>query len=192
MPAKRTKPKESSDSIASRLQSERISERFTQEELASETGTGRAAYSNYELGRVRLPFGVAWAICHRLDLNPRWLLTGTEPKRPFVSADELRILEARLNEVASMDFESGYREVLDGPLERWFASHGNEEIVKRMLKGGPQAVARRASYEELELSFLDRVAAFRAAKPEHKLAHLEVIKAFFDELRTRLQNKYRY
>lgn len=175
------------------MRGERLAERFTQAELASELGLTREGIGNYEYGLAKLPFVVGWAFCQRLDLNPRWLATGEEPQRPFIPAAELGLDEAMLRKASgrTVDFLQGYAVHIAPAMDKWLSANPPERIVLRLIQGGPAAAARRASLEELEMQLLEYVALLKSAEAKKKLAFVPVVEAFLTELRSRLENRSR-
>ena len=179
--------------LAERFRAERLAERFSQAELAAELGLTREGIGNYEYGLAKIPFSVGWAFCQRLDLNPRWLATGKEPQRPFISATELEINEATLEKASarSVDFLRGYASYLRPAIEKWLKTNTPQQIVLRLIQGGPAAAARRASFDELEIQLLEYFALLKTADVKKKLAFVPLVEAFLFELRSRLENRSR-
>ena len=183
-----------SAAVAVRAREERILQRFSQAELAEELGLFRAALSNYELGRVNMPFGVGLRICRGLDLNPRWLATGAEPKRPFITFEKLHVPEARIWEsaVASRcDFHTGYEKFLKAPIEEWLAKTPMSAIILEQIKGGPASIAPRLSELEL-IKYAERFCESAGSQEKHRLrrSDLETAMVFLRELRKRAEAKY--
>jgi len=178
--------------VSERFRSERMIERFSQAELAKEIGVTRSTIANFEYGAARVTFAAGFAFCRRLDLNPRWLATGEEPKRPFVEPAELGIEESalRVQMLRGVDFLQGYSAVLAKPLAAWLKKMPMDQIILRQIEAGPAAVARRLSSEQLEAQMLETVVALRHDRDDMKLSRVQVAEALLQELRVRLEAKY--
>lgn len=189
MPQKPLRFSEADHAVADRFRVERLAERFGQSELAEAIGVTRAAVANFEYGKAKVTFAAGFEFCRRLDLNPRWLATGAEPRRPFVAPDELglapNVVQGQMRR--GVDFLAGYEAVLAKPLEAWAKKNTAEDVVMRLLKGGPKDVARRLSNAELEKQLMQAVSALVAAKPPAKHFQLEVAQIMLAEMKERLE-----
>jgi transcriptional regulator with XRE-family HTH domain len=191
-PAQASKKEELHRLVAERFRSERIIERYGQAELARELGVNRSAISNYEYLAAPVSFAAGLEFCRRLDLNPRWLATGEEPKRPFVDPAELGI-EARALRVHMRrggDFLTGYEAALAKPIAEWVKRAPIVQLVRREVETGPEAHSRRLSIEQLEAQAAEAIAALQKEPDDLKLARLDVALAMLQELRSRLAPKY--
>ncbi|MCW5547860.1 MAG: helix-turn-helix transcriptional regulator [Opitutaceae bacterium] len=177
--------------LAERFRAERLIGRFGQAELANEIGVTRAAVSNIEYGLAKLSFSAGYAFCRRLDVNPRWLATGKEPKRPFVELSELGVDQASVDQCMrrGVDFLQGYGSVLEKPLAAWVKKTPQSAIIMRYLEAGPDGVARRLSNEELESKFVETVMALKSEREDMKIALLRNADAFLSELKNRYLTK---
>jgi transcriptional regulator with XRE-family HTH domain len=175
--------------IAERIREERDAERFSQYELAAELGLTRAALASFELARNPLPFSSGWEFCRRLDICPRWLATGQEPRRPCPPPEELGIDPADLKRQMrrGVRFSDGYAALLSEPLEEWVRQNPTEKLIERQLTSGPGAVARRLSRQELVTQLRSVIPAMAQEKNEHqRRAYAEVANAMLLEIAQRL------
>ncbi len=174
--------------VAERFRAERVIERFGQDELAREIGVTRPTISNFEYGVSRVSFAAGYAFCRRLDLNSRWLATGEEPRRPFIEARELGIpeRELRLRMRPGVDFLTGYGELLQAPIDAWLKKTPLEEIIRRQMAGGPEALARRLSNHDLERRLVETAVGLKNEQHDDmKFAHVKNAEALLLELKAR-------
>jgi transcriptional regulator with XRE-family HTH domain len=164
-------------------------QRFGQAELADDIGISRASFSNFEYGAARVTFAAGFAFCRRLDLSPRWLASGEEPKRPFVELAELGLSEDAVKAHCrrGVDYLTGYNAVLSAPLDAWIEKLSDEALIRRQIEGGPEALARRMSMDQLEALAAENVVALKNEDlPWLKLARIETAEVMLRELRIRL------
>ena len=188
MPARRPKKARSStDTLADRLHAQRIAARFSQEELANEIGSNRAAFANYEIGRVRLPLSIGLAFCRRLNICPRWMISEEDPRSPFVEADELGIDEREIRRAIERGatFEEGYSQIFAEPLNRWIKKNPVRSLALRQLAGGPEQTARTLSLKELKSSIVEVAVQIHENPEDEDKARARVLKALVDELKRR-------
>lgn len=175
--------------VAERLKAERLAARYTQVEFASEIGISRAALANYEYGLSKLSFSVGLLVCERLGLSVRWLAEGKDPKRPYVSPQDLGINSKQLAVVTQqrVDFIAGYSAVLRERLERWLDANpvgiSNPHLVRRQH----QHFARISSLEELQQHLVELIGMLKVAPKPEKQGFVPAIGAYLDELDHRLQ-----
>lgn len=175
------------------MRDERESERFSQQELAEQLGVTRSALSNFEQGRAPLSFTVGYAFCRRLDISPRWLATGEEPKRPFPLESELGIgaAEIQRNCRRGVDFLSGYERVLRRATEAWTKENPVEKIVMRMMRGGVEPTVRRWSNAELVEQLRERIKGLRGSDSVERKVHADIADAMVGEVGARLSIRRR-
>jgi len=175
--------------VARRFRDERELERFSQHELACEIGITRAALASFELGHNPLAFRAGFEFCRHLDIHPRWLAIGEEPKRPFIPMAELGIAHSELRKQMrrGVDFLSGYRELLERPAEAWVKRHTMADIIERTMRAGPEGAIRRMSGAELCSQLQCVIAAVRsnAISDSQRGAQLEFADLLAGELTAR-------
>jgi transcriptional regulator with XRE-family HTH domain len=174
--------------IAKRLRAEREAGRFSQYELADELGVTRSTLSNFEQFQAPLSFAVGLEFCRRLNLSPRWLATGEEPKRPFASIDELEIApdELRKRMRRGVDFLSGYDDLLRRPLDAWVRQNPPDKLVARMMRGGVEPLARQWSNSELVAQLASQLKILRTADSVLRKPHADVAETILAEIGARL------
>ena len=186
---KRSKLSAEQQAVALRIREERKLGKFSQAELAFESGIGRASLTHYEYAITAMPFGAGVKFCRRLDLNPIWLATGEEPKRPYIPLTDLG-LDPKIEDLYEGTFLDGYRELLAKPLRKWWSRlntakgfksfvherANNDNVFARMSKLALERFIRAGSAEMRESTDLYK-----------KLARLENILIAGMELRRRLQ-----
>lgn len=174
--------------IAARFREERELERWSQYQLAEELGVTRAKLSNFELCQSPVSFAVGFEFCRRLDLSPRWLATGKEPKRPFPPLAELEVPLSELQRQMKhgVDFLSGYERFLRIPMERWTAANPPEKLVERSIGGGLEPLLRRWSSAEIIAQLSERIAALRAGDDKLRQAHADMADTLLNEISARL------
>jgi len=170
------------------MRAERETERFSQYELADELGVTRATLSNFELCQAPVSFAVGFEFCRRLDVSPRWLATGEEPKRPFPPLAELKLTAAGVHKHArrGVDFLTGYNSVLKDPIEAWVKANPTEKIVMRVLQGGTGSIAPRFSSAELVSQLQGHIAGLRSVDERLRSAHADIAEALLAEIGARL------
>lgn len=175
--------------VAERLRAEREVERFSQYELAAEIGVTRAALSSFELCENPLPFRVGFEFCRRLEVLPRWLATGEEPKRPFIPLAELNLTQEDLRRYwrRGIDFLTGYEAVLRRPIEVWLKRNPTDKIVMRMLRDGPESSIRRMSTLEIVFQLEENLKRLKKSDAVLLPAYLQVEESLLTELRTRIE-----
>lgn len=184
---KRSKLPPEQKAIAMRLREERKLEKFSQPELASDSGIGRASLSNYEYGLAALPFGAGIKLCRRLDLNQRWLATGKGEHRPYVPLPDLD-LDANVETLYSGTFLDGFRDLIATPMRKWDKEHPPEVLISALLRGSPFKQYARMSMIELERRIREYSAKLREEdRARMKLAVLSHIEAAATELKRRLE-----
>lgn len=174
--------------MADRMRAERETERFSQYELAEQLGVTRSVLSNFEQHQAPLSFAVGFEFCRRLDLSPRWLATGEEPKRPFVAIDELGISATELRQYSrrGVDFLNAYERLLRRPLEVWLKQNPPEKLVARMMRGGLEPLIKRWSNRELITQLQGRVADLRSADAAMRKANADAAEILIGEIGARL------
>ena len=184
---KRSKLPAEQQQIALRIREERKLEKFSQAELAFESGIGRASLTHYEYAITALPFSAGIKLCRRLDVNPIWLATGKDPRRPYVPLSDLG-LESRIEDLHGGTFLDGYRELLAAPLRKWRANHGDGALIMAQLYTGTDRVFARMSKLSLEKFIREWSAKLREEEcPRMKLAVLGNILSAGNELKRRLE-----
>lgn len=170
------------------MRAERETERFSQYELADELGVTRATLSNFELCQAPVSFAVGFEFCRRLDVSPRWLATGEEPKRPFPPLAELKLTAISIQKHTrrGVDFLNGYDSVLKEPIEAWVKANPTEKIVMRMLHGGTGSIAPRFSSAELVSQLQGHIAVLRSVDERLRSAHADIAEALLAEIGARL------
>ncbi len=80
------KPKISDEeaAICERMRSRRIALGIPQKELAKRMGVSLDTLRSYEYARAPVRYGFADHFCDEMDVNQRWLYSGSLPKRPYV------------------------------------------------------------------------------------------------------------
>ncbi|MCG3146881.1 MAG: hypothetical protein PCFJNLEI_00316 [Verrucomicrobiae bacterium] len=182
--------------VAERLRSVRLEERFGQQELADRIGVKRTALADYESGRSRIPFTIGLHICRVLDLNPRWLATGAEPKRPHVTLTEVNVNEqALLHSVVArrLDFARCYDLFLKAPFERWFADNPLEKIILTEVTKSRGAVDLAPRLSEIDLvqnALAFTKSASEEERPKMRKCYLDIVTVFLNELRARAEARH--
>lgn len=70
------------ETIGERLKRERRANKLSQSELAASAGITKQGVSNIESGQTKNPeFATLEPMCRKLGISPKWLLTGTGPKK---------------------------------------------------------------------------------------------------------------
>ncbi len=172
--------------VARRLRAVRLEEDFSVAELARETGITYASLNGYEHGRAPLTFAAGMKICRRLDINERWLATGEEPRRPYVSLEALGV--PTLGERNKEPFTSVFQKFLQTKLVRWHKVHPPAKLVGDIFLGGPPAALRRMSRARLEAHVGEWATTLRSATNDHmKSAIVANIELALLELKQRIK-----
>lgn len=189
--ASRNVPSDSLAEVAARFKRQRRIERFTQAEIAEEIGVTRSLIAHFEMGLSRLSFAAGYAFCRRANINPRWLATGAEPQRPFVTLTELQVSQADVDaqSVRGVDYLTGYQAVLASPLERWAQAVTVDELIGRQIEEGPAGYARRCSNAQLKAAIEQFVGELWSSHFTTKASALINLHAMLDELGERLKDE---
>ena len=73
--------------ICRRVRKFRLGKKLSRVALAEELGVGISRLSNYESGRVPLPYRFAATLCSAFDINQEWLADGVGPMHGWVMLD---------------------------------------------------------------------------------------------------------
>ena len=174
--------------IAARFREAREQARFSQYDLAPQLGVARGVLSNVELFQNALPFRVGFEFCRRLNLAPRWLALGLEPRRPFIPIEELGVTLDRVREHSTrgMDFLEGYRELLEAPTNTWLDKHSPEEIALRSLTVDPTAAVRTMSVTELSSRLQSAIDGLARGTSAQRATHAKLAEILSAEMGARL------
>jgi transcriptional regulator with XRE-family HTH domain len=180
-------------SVAARFKRQRQIERFTQAEIADDIGVNRSLIAHFEMGISRLSFAAGYAFCRRANINPRWLATGAEPQRPFISPLELGLEDddVEAQAVRGVDYLTGYDAVLAAPLDQWAKAVTVDDLIGRQLEDGPAGYARRCSDAQLQSEVERWAGELRSDNVVAKAGALVNLYAMLDEFAERLKKKNR-
>ena len=170
----------------------RLREQLTQLELSTAIGTTRSKLAQYECGQIEITWslGLAWA--RRLDCNLRWLATGAEPQRPYISPEELGANTSMLDEFGGFySFSKAYDLYVKEGADKWHRENPPDEIVVRQLRGGPAPVMRRLSWKALLAKFREIFETIEKPASDAHLAGAVVnLSAAMDEIKHRVREKH--
>ncbi|MFZ4777048.1 MAG: helix-turn-helix domain-containing protein [Terrimicrobiaceae bacterium] len=75
--------------ICERMRSRRVDLGIPQKELAKRMGVSLDTLRSYEYARAPVRYGFANRFCDELDVNQRWLFSGSLPMRPYFSVSPI-------------------------------------------------------------------------------------------------------
>lgn len=133
------KAKSVDEQIGERLRIARRRLALTQTDFALRAGIGRERLASYEVGRVPIPWEIAKRMCSLYDINPAWLVEGSEPADVFIDftggiAPENLPPRATLREIYALHGPAFYKR-LPGAEAGGLA---NEELLELRKQVGPR------------------------------------------------------
>ena len=118
--------------ICERMRSRRVDLGIPQKELAKRMGVSLDTLRSYEYARAPVRYGFADRFCDELDVNQRWLFSGSLPKRPYVHVSHVWAqfipLEMHFSKVASGLLAEMIEEALREMIQRDGRTCSLEEI----------------------------------------------------------------